>query len=141
MPNGYPVLVVDEADGATVTCPDIPEMVMCGDTVEDALAHAHDALVTALSIYVEDGRSIPDPQPAETLPVVRLSLVENLKLLFHNLIITLRAPDGELAEHLRVSLEELRRLRDPSEDSDPEIVISAMRQLLREQLPVLHAAA
>jgi antitoxin HicB len=57
----YPVEIEAAADGVTVTCPDVPEMVTSGDTREEAIGHAADALVSALSFYVEEDKAIPRP--------------------------------------------------------------------------------
>lgn len=57
----YPAKVLCENDGCTVTFPDIPEAITCGDTEEDALRHAVDALESALDFYFEDNRPVPIP--------------------------------------------------------------------------------
>lgn len=41
----YPVEIVEDGDGFTVTCPDVPEMVTDGGTRAEALARASDALI------------------------------------------------------------------------------------------------
>lgn len=69
----YPVVI--ERDGATWTAsfPDVPEALAGGDTAEEALAEAHDALVTAFEFYFEDGRPVPLPsQPQAGQQVVRV---------------------------------------------------------------------
>jgi predicted RNase H-like HicB family nuclease len=58
----YPVEIVEDGDGFTVTCPDVPEMVTDGGTRAEALARAADALISALSFYVDDGRPLPFPR-------------------------------------------------------------------------------
>ena len=57
----YPVRVHEAADGVTVTCPDVPELITEGASRDEALARAADALATALSFYIDDGRPIPRP--------------------------------------------------------------------------------
>jgi antitoxin HicB len=57
----YPVTVVESEGAQLVFCPDIPEMHSVGDTLEQALREAEDGLVTALSIYVDQRRTIPLP--------------------------------------------------------------------------------
>lgn len=46
MRYAWPVELLEEPEGVTVTCPDVPEMVTCGRTVAEALDAAIDALVT-----------------------------------------------------------------------------------------------
>jgi antitoxin HicB len=57
----YPAKVLCESDGCTVTFPDIPEAITCGDNEEDALRRAVDALESALDFYFEDNRPVPMP--------------------------------------------------------------------------------
>lgn len=61
----YPVTI--EADGASflVTFIDIPEAITQGSNIAEALEMAKDALETALTFYLEDGRSVPLPSPVE----------------------------------------------------------------------------
>ena len=64
MHYAWPVEVLEEPEGVTVTCPDVPEMVTCGRTVTEALDAAIDALMTALSFYTDADRRLPTPSRA-----------------------------------------------------------------------------
>ena len=66
----WPVDVLQEPEGVTITCPDVPEMVTCGASVDAAMAEAPDALVAALSFYTDGGRRLPPPSPARGRAVV-----------------------------------------------------------------------
>jgi antitoxin HicB len=59
----YPVKLTrdKESGGFVVTFPDIPEAITQGETVEEALEMAQDALETALDFYLEDRRAVPAP--------------------------------------------------------------------------------
>jgi antitoxin HicB len=64
--------------GFTVTSPVIPELLTEGDTVDEALANARDAMTAVLEIYEEDGRSLPASvieHVSEDDPVVAEALV------------------------------------------------------------------
>ena len=52
----YPAIFSEAADGVTVTFPDVPEAVTWGTTRPEAKERAADALITALSTYVEENR-------------------------------------------------------------------------------------
>ena len=52
MQYAYPCVLTPEEDGVSVSFPDIPEALTCGDDRSDALVQASDALVTALCAYV-----------------------------------------------------------------------------------------
>ncbi|WP_343039007.1 type II toxin-antitoxin system HicB family antitoxin [Paraburkholderia bonniea] len=71
----FPVtLTPDEADGGfVVTFSDIPEAITQGETTEEALAMAQEALETAMEFYFEDKRVVPTPsKPKRGQPVIEL---------------------------------------------------------------------
>jgi antitoxin HicB len=51
--------------GYSVLVPALPEVVTEGDTREEALAHAREAIEAILLLYAEEGRAIPDDVPTE----------------------------------------------------------------------------
>ncbi len=51
----------DDNDTLLVTCPDLPGVVTFGDTREDAIRHAVDAIETWLASLISDGREVPRP--------------------------------------------------------------------------------
>ena len=58
----YPVTVQDDDnDTILVLFPDFPEAATFGDTKEEALARAVDALETVIDAYIADRRQIPAP--------------------------------------------------------------------------------
>jgi len=54
-----------EEGGFVVTFRDIPEAITQGDTEEEALEMAEDALLTSMEFYFEDKRSVPLPSPVK----------------------------------------------------------------------------
>jgi len=55
-----PLLLSPQPEGGfTVTSPLLPELVTEGDTVEAAVANAHDALAAVVEIYHDLGRTLP----------------------------------------------------------------------------------
>lgn len=62
----YPATFEKEDSGLyAVSFRDIPEALTCGDSYEDALVMAKDALVTAMDFYFETNRSVPLPSKAK----------------------------------------------------------------------------
>lgn len=56
----YPALFVKEADGKySVSFPDVPEALTCGDNLEDAIEMAEECLGMCLEGRKEDGEEIP----------------------------------------------------------------------------------
>jgi antitoxin HicB len=51
--------------GYTVLVPAMPEIVTEGDTRDEAMANAREAIELILQVYREDGREIPEDVPTE----------------------------------------------------------------------------
>ena len=67
---GYRVdLAPDDNGSLLVTCPQLPMVATFGDTREDALSHALDAIETALASMIDDGEKIPRPKAADLRPI------------------------------------------------------------------------
>ncbi len=141
MRYAYPIEVQEAADGVTVTCPDMPEMITDGQTRAEALERAADALVTALSIYVEDGRVIPRASPARGRPVVSVTALDAVKLALHDAMTEAGVSNVELGRRLGIDEKAVRRLRDPLHRSHIGTVETALRLLgKRIEVKVLQAA-
>ncbi|ADI02719.1 MAG TPA: type II toxin-antitoxin system HicB family antitoxin [Syntrophothermus lipocalidus] len=63
----YPAIFDYANDGISVEFPDLPGCYTCGDTDEEALYMAKEALALHLYGLEEDGCAIPDPSPANTI--------------------------------------------------------------------------
>ena len=60
----YPAMIEgDDASGYGVTFPDFPGCVSAGDTIEEAVANAGEALLFHMEGMAEDGEQIPEPSP------------------------------------------------------------------------------
>lgn len=64
----YPAIFTPEEDGGfSVDFPDLEGCYTCGDTLEDAIAMAEDALALILYGYEHDSRKIPVPSPISAI--------------------------------------------------------------------------
>jgi antitoxin HicB len=108
----FAVRVHEAADGVSVTCPDIPELITEGASRSEALERASEALATALSFYIDDGRSIPRPSRPGRQPVVSVTLLEAAKLALHEAMLHQRVSNVELGQRLGIDERAVRRLRD-----------------------------
>jgi antitoxin HicB len=109
----FPVnLTPDKDDGGfVVTFPDIPEAITQGDTVEQALAMAQEALETALEFYFEDKRVVPVPSKAKRgQRAVELPASLSAKVLLLNEMVTQNIRPAELARRLNTTPQEVNRL-------------------------------
>lgn len=81
----YPVsLLPDENGGFVATLRDIPEAITQGDSEEETLAMAKDALTTAMEFYFEEQKMVPAPSallPGEQLVELPPGLASKVLLL------------------------------------------------------------
>ncbi|MDP9413561.1 MAG: type II toxin-antitoxin system HicB family antitoxin [Pseudomonadota bacterium] len=109
----FPVdLTPDDNNTVMVTFPDIPEAVTFGDDEAQALAHAVDALETALSGYIGDRRDIPEPSAAEGRPTVAPTLLGMLKLTLYKAMRARGWRKADLARALKLDPRQVDRLLD-----------------------------
>jgi antitoxin HicB len=131
MRYAYPVDILAAPDGVTLTFPDVPEAITCGDTVDQALDRAQAALVSALSFYVDDARPVPRPSAASGRPMVAVTILEAAKLALHDAMIAGNLSNIELGRRLGLDEKAVRRLRDPLHRSHVGQVEAALRELGR----------
>lgn len=80
------LIVLHTEEGRTdygVTVPDLPGCVTAGDTLEEALANAGEAILGHLDVMIEDGQPIPEPNhmvpalgPGQMIGAVKVNLAE-----------------------------------------------------------------
>jgi antitoxin HicB len=141
MRYAYPADVTEAPDGVTVTFPDVPEAITCGDTTPEALARAQDALVSALSFYVDDGRALPQPSEPRGRPTIAVTVLEAAKLALHDAMVTAKISNVDLGRRLSLDEKAVRRLRDPLHRSHIGQVEQALRALGRRVELVVEDAA
>jgi len=129
MRYAYPAVFREEPDGVTVTFPDVPEAVTCGGTLAEARTRAADALISALSAYVEDNRPIPKPSAARGRELVSVTALEATKLALHDVILAAGLTEQALARRLGLDEKAVRRLRDPLQLSAIGSLEAALRCL------------
>ena len=98
----YIVTLEPDTNGSyLVLCPDIPEMVSVGNTVDEALKEALDGLETAFMIYMDDRRAIPMPTAAKAGDyTVRIPVKVAAKVLLFNEMIAQKVTKAEMARRL-----------------------------------------
>ena len=129
MRYAYPAILEPDDDGSggfTVTFDGI-NGVTWGHDREDALGHARDALISMLSVYVEEGNHTPPPGKANGRPMVSVTILESAKLALHDAMVAGRISNVELARRLGVTESIGRRLRDPLHASKIDLVEKALR--------------
>jgi antitoxin HicB len=127
----YPAhLEPQEEGGYVVTFPDIPEAITQGESIEDALTHAADALESALDFYFESRRRIPVPsKPKRGQYLVDLPVSVSAKALLLNEMLRQKIRPAELARRLGTTPQEVNRLTDLRHTTRIDRVDRAMRAL------------
>ena len=141
MRYAYPATFSEAPDGVSVTFADVPEAITWGSTRKEATKHAADALISALSVYVEDNWHSPKPSAARGRELVAVTALEAMKLALHDAMLEAKVSDRKLAARLALEEKAVRGLRDPLQRSAIDDVEAALRCLgKRVDVSVMDAA-
>jgi antitoxin HicB len=125
-----------------VTFRDIPEAITEGDSREEAVLRAEDALESALAMYIAAKEALPPPsQPEAGEVMVPLSALGMAKTALYDAMREQSIGRAELARRLRWHLPQVARLLDLRHASRMEHVEAALAALgLRLIVDVARAA-
>ena len=111
----YPVLLTPADEGGyVVTCRDLPELVTQGESIDEALEQAADAMDEVFATYLTDGLDLPPPSRARrrehlVAPPAEAAAKAALYVAMRQAGIS----KVQLAKRLGVDEKEVRRLLDP----------------------------
>jgi antitoxin HicB len=111
----YPATIKRDGDSFTLIFPDVPGAHTNGDSREDALAHAPDALHAAISMLMEKNLDIPAPSAVRRKGVVLVGLPSVISDAKTGLYLALRASGlrkAELARRMGIHKQQVDRLLD-----------------------------
>jgi len=143
----YPVtLTRDDNNTYLVEFPDFPEAHTFGESIEDALAHAKDALLTAVDAYMKDRRDVPDPSATVAKYRVAIPALMEAKVALYRTMRSAKVNKSELARRLDVHPPQVDRLFDVRHGSKFEQLEAAFSALgkrvsfrIEDAAPVPHA--
>jgi antitoxin HicB len=130
----FPVtLTEDKTDGGyVVTFRDIPEAITQGETMEEALTMAHEALETAMEFYFEDKRAVPTPsKPKRGQHVIELPASLSAKVLLLNEMVAQNMRPAELARRLNTTPQEVNRLTNLRHTTRIDSIAAALQAMGR----------
>lgn len=129
----YPVHLVPAPEGGyVVSFPDIPEA-LAGETRQQAIDTALEALITAFEFYFEDNQSVPLPTPVkEGDDFVEIPLSVASKVLLLNAFLASKISQQELAKRIGRPKQEITRLFDLRHATKIDAVQTAARALGKE---------
>ena len=126
----YPVTLTPDNGGFVVTFTDIPEAITQGETEDEALAAAKDALESALDFYFEDKRAVPKPSKAKRgQHVIELPASLSAKILLLNEMIAQNVRPAELARRLHTTPQEVNRLTNVRHTTRIDGIAAALQAL------------
>ena len=138
----YPCVFAPEREGGfSVSFPDVPEALTCGNSRAEALAMAEDALAAALGAYVKSREGVPLPSRAARRQVlVAVPPIVVAKLALYNAMRLEGLTNVALASRLGLSEGAVRKLLDPDHQSNINQIEKALRAVGRGLVISDHAA-
>ena len=132
-------LAADDNGTLLVTVPDLPEAITFGDTRDDALARAADAIETALMAAISAPEDIPEPK-TEGRTFVEINALASAKVALYRAMRAERVGKAALAKRLGVALPQIDRLLDLRHHSRVDALERAFAALGRSMRIVVEAA-
>lgn len=124
----YPIIVTPDDGQFTVTFPDVPQAVTFGETREEALQRAPDALLTIFDAFMKDRRDIPAPS-RPTGDAVELPALDSAKIELYRAMRAGNVGKAELARRLDWHLPQVDRVLRVKHGSQLEQVEAAFAAL------------
>lgn len=125
--------------GFFISFPDVPEALTGAEAEADVPHMAQDALVAALSFYVDGGR--PLPAPSSGRPVAPVPVLVALKLALHEAMLAQGVSNVDLAKRAGTDEKSIRRMRDLFQATKVDNLEAALRLLgRRAEVSVLEDA-
>lgn len=126
----YAVQIFKDGTRYSVECRDLPELHSAGDTIEDALKEAKDAVETALMMYIDGQRTIPSASAKkEGEHWVYISSLSAAKVLLWNEFKHQGITKSELGKRLGIDLKGVEYLFDIMHNTKMERIDAAFEAL------------
>ena len=128
----YPVTLTPDNGTVLVTFADVPEAITFGADLDEAMLYAVDALETALSMYVDARKPLPNVSKAKRgQKTVRPSALECAKLGVYRAMTEQGIKKAELARRLGWHMPQVDRLFDLRHASNLDQIEAAAKVLGR----------
>jgi antitoxin HicB len=143
MPQSYPVnFTYDKNDTIIAEFPDVPEAITVGSDEKNAADWAQDALIVALSGYIEDRRDIPPPSKAKKgQKLVHLPPQIAMKLAIYQSMRDKKVTQANLGQCMGIDGRQVRRILDPDHNTTLSQLTSALKCLGKELIIDIRDAA
>lgn len=130
MQQAYPVILIKDGNSIIAEFPDVPEAMTVGADKNNAMEWAQDALIVALSGYMDERRDIPKPSKlkAGQMIIVLPPLIAT-KLTIYQAMRDQNVKQSELADKLHCDARQIRRLLDLDHHSRMDFMDDALHVL------------
>lgn len=109
----YPASITSVNNAYMVSFRDVPGAITWADSYDDAIVMAKYALLSAMEIYIEDNRIVPQPSIKKDDEVlISLTTSTSVKILLLNTMIKQRVSQSKLADLMGVQRQQITRLID-----------------------------
>ncbi|HEV2687811.1 MAG TPA: type II toxin-antitoxin system HicB family antitoxin [Bryobacteraceae bacterium] len=127
----YPALFEPEGKGFVITFPDIPEAISEGNSAEEAMEYAIDALQTVLSEYINRRREIPRSRRrhGKNVRLVCLPALAEAKIGLYRIMRAKGVRKADLARRLGWQKSQVDRLLDLKHSSRLDQIETALNAL------------
>jgi antitoxin HicB len=127
----YPARFTPEGQGFVVTFPDIPEAITDGDSEQEAMEYAVDAIESMLTIYIRRRREIPRPSKArgKHMRLVVLPVLSEAKIRLYEAMRAAGLRKADLARRLKWQKSQVDRLLDLNHKTRLEQIQEALAAL------------
>ena len=143
MLQSYPIILTPDKNGSVIArFPDVPEAMTVGADENNAVEWAQDALVVALTGYVDDRRDIPPPsKPKRGQKSVNLPPQVAMKLTIYQAMRDQGVTQAALGECLGVDSRQVRRILDLDHNTSLAQLLRALQCLGKELVIDIQDAA
>jgi antitoxin HicB len=143
MLQSYPVNFTTDDNGSLIAeFPDIPEAMTVGSDENNAIVWAQDALIVALTGYIEDRRDIPPPSKAKKgQKLVHLPPQIAMKIAIYQSMRDQRMTQTSLGECMGIDGRQVRRILDLDHNTTLSQLASALKCLGKELIIDIRDAA
>ena len=143
MVQSYPVLLTPDENGTIIAqFPDVPEAMTVGANESNALEWAQDALVVALTGYMEERRDIPPPSKQKKgQEIVHLPPQVAMKLAIYQAMREQGITQAALGECIGVDSRQVRRILDLDHNTVLSQLVRALNCLGKELVIEIRNAA
>ncbi len=143
MLQSYPItFTFDENNTIIAEFPDIPEAMTVGSNAKNAIEWAQDALIVALTGYIEDRRDIPPPAKNKRgQKLFHLPPQIAMKLAIYQAMRDQKVTQAALGECMHVDGRQVRRILDLDHNTPLSHLTSALKCLGKELVIDIRDAA